>query len=348
MNFTFNPFTGNFDYNTDFQTLSFNEITQNLSILNGNTVSLSALSITNVLSSTNTLSSTILLARIFNGENITLSKGDVVYTFGSTGNTMSVKLASNTSEATSSKTLGFVNETIPKGKIGYAVIAGEIDKMNFPHQTFAEGDALWLGSIPGSFTNVKPAAPNHGVYLGVIERADQGNGLAYVKVQNGYELDEIHDVLITSISANQILKRNSSNTLWINSDTNEWDSVYTTVQGNSGNWQTAYAYVSANSVNLTATNIFVTNNLTVTETVSAKYYQGTLLDWMTLVRGTKTTPTLLATIGTGDVYAYVYSTATTDKTYYRYIATNGSEDSFYGNFNNPTLSNLIATKKIIL
>ena len=71
-------------------------------------------------------------------------------------------------------------------------------------------------------------------------------------------------------------------------------------------------------------------------------------DWMTLVRGYKTTPILLATIGTGDVYTYVYSTATTDKTYYRYIATDGSEDSFYGNFTNPTLSNLIATKKIIL
>ena len=130
--------------------------------------------------------------------------------------------------------------------------------------------------------------------------------------------------------------------------TANWESTYTTVQTNSANWETAYAYVSANSVNLTATNIFVTSDLTVTDTVSAKYYQGTLLDWMTLVRGTKTTPTLLATIGTGDVYTYVYSTATTDKTYYRYIATNGSEDSFYGNFTNPTLSNLIATKKIIL
>ena len=100
--------------------------------------------------------------------------------------------------------------------------------------------------------------------------------------------------------------------------------------------------------NLTANNIFVTNDLTVTDTVSAKYFQGTLIDWMTLVRGYKTTPTLLATIGTGDVYTYVYATTASDRTYYRYIATNGSEDSFYGNFTNPSLSNLITTKKIIL
>jgi len=69
---------------------------------------------------------------------------------------------------------------------------------------------------------------------------------------------------------------------------------------------------------------------------------------MTLVRGYKTTPTLLATIGTGEVYTYVYATTASDRTYYRYIATNGSEDSFYGNFTNPSLSNLIAKKQIIL
>lgn len=134
----------------------------------------------------------------------------------------------------------------------------------------------------------------------------------------------------------------------VNQTSSNWSSSYTNVQTNSANWNTAYAYVSSNSVNLTATNIIVTNDLTVSDTVSAKFYQGTLLDWMTLVRGTKTTPTLLTTIATGDVYTYVYSTTGTDKTYYRYIATDGSEDSFYGNFTNPTLSNLIATKKIIL
>jgi len=134
----------------------------------------------------------------------------------------------------------------------------------------------------------------------------------------------------------------------LSSLSSNWDSTYTTTQSNSANWDSAYSYVAANSVNLTATNIFVTNDLTVTDTVSAKYYQGTLIDWMTLVRGYKTTPTLLATIGTGEVYSYVYETTGTDVTYYRYIATDGSEDSFYGNFSNPTLSNLIAKKAIIL
>jgi hypothetical protein len=134
----------------------------------------------------------------------------------------------------------------------------------------------------------------------------------------------------------------------LNLSSSNWNTTFTNVQSNSSNWQTAYAYVSANSVNLTATNIFVNNNLTVNNTFSAKYFQGTLIDWMTLVRGYKTVPTLLQTIAGGEIYTYVYATTGTDKTYYRYIATDGSEDSFYGNFTNPTLSNLIARKAIIL
>jgi hypothetical protein len=150
--------------------------------------------------------------------------------------------------------------------------------------------------------------------------------------------------IVTDLETNKAYQLNSAKDTWI-----ELGGASTTfIQTNSANWQTAYAYVSANSVNLTATNIFSTNNLTVTNTVSAKYYQGTLIDWMTLIRGYKINPSILTTTGTGDVYTYVYSTSGTDKTYYRYVATDGSEDSFYGNFSGGILSNLITTKKIIL
>jgi hypothetical protein len=282
---------------TDSQTLSFNESTKNLSISNGNTVSLSSLvdlsavdievrALTGNWQSTYTTvqdnsanwqgtytivqtnsaawnaADEVLVAQVSNADSVTLNRGDVVYTFGATGDVMSVKLASNSAEATSSKTLGVINETIIPNGIGYVTVAGRIDKMSFPHP-FADGDALWLGSTPGTFTRVKPYAPNHGVYLGVVERANNGNGIAYIKVQNGYELNEIHDVLITSVSANQILRRNNTNNLWVNTDDGDkWDSAYTTVQSNSAqwasnidtgvrsltsNWQSTYTTVQSNS-----------------------------------------------------------------------------------------------------
>jgi hypothetical protein len=278
---------------TDSQTLSFNEGTKDLSISNGNTVSLSAFgtgidtgvrtltsnwqsTYTTVLANSsswvNGVSAEKVLARVYNADTVAMSKGDVVYTFGATGDVMSVKLAYNASDATSARTLGFVNETIATGGIGYVVIAGQIDKMSFP-LPFQEGDALWLGSTPGSFTRVKPTAPEHGVYLGVVERANNGNGLAYVKVQNGYELDEIHDVLITSVSAGDVIRRNSSNNLWTNTkDGAKWDSVYTTVTAASSNWQSTYTDFSTNSatyVKTVATTTPGTSAITTIVAVSA-------------------------------------------------------------------------------
>ena len=221
----------------------------------------------------------VLLAEVTNADSVTLNRGDVVYSFGATGSVMSVKLASNSTESTSSKTLGIINETIIPNGIGYATVAGRKDKMSFPHP-FVDGDALWLGSTPGTFTRVKPTAPNHLVYLGVVERANNGNGLAYIKVQNGYELDEIHDVYISSVSAGDVLQRNNTNTLWINAplSADKWNSTYTTVQSNSattwnylgtdlkdlsGNWQNTYTSFSSNSA------VYVKTVTTTTPGISA-------------------------------------------------------------------------------
>jgi hypothetical protein len=43
------------------------------------------------------------------------------------------------------------------------------------------------------------------VYLGVVERANAGNGIMYVRVQNGFELDELHNVQAQSPSLNDTL-----------------------------------------------------------------------------------------------------------------------------------------------
>ena len=43
------------------------------------------------------------------------------------------------------------------------------------------------------------------------------DGKILVGIQNGYELDEIHDVSITApVAAKQVIKRNAGNTLWVN------------------------------------------------------------------------------------------------------------------------------------
>lgn len=153
-----------------------------------------------------------LLAYVVNAESTTIGKGQAVYLFQAQGNKASVKLANNTGDPTSAKTLGLAAENISAGQAGFVMCQGVLDGVNTG--AYAEGDTLYLGSSPGSLTSVKPAAPNHLVYLGVVERANAGNGQIYVRAQNGYELDEIHDVQIVTPTAGQILIYNG--TLWQN------------------------------------------------------------------------------------------------------------------------------------
>lgn len=141
-------------------------------------------------------------AFVHNADSVTITKGQAVYLFGASGNKASVKLANNTGDATSAKTFGLAAEDITSGQNGFITVQGVLDGLNTG--AYTAGDTLYLGATAGSLTNVKPYAPNHLVYIGVVEKANNGNGQIYVRVQNGYELDEIHDVdLITTPPVNK-------------------------------------------------------------------------------------------------------------------------------------------------
>ena len=157
-----------------------------------------------------------LVSYVTNAEATTLNVGEVVYVFGAAGDRPSVKRASNSTEPTSSKTLGIVAESIGANQIGFVTTRGIINKLNLG--SFTAGQTVYLGSTPGTFTSTKPVAPNHLVTLGVVLRANNGNGEIYVSVQNGFELDEIHDVLITNPTNGQALVYDAATDLWVNED----------------------------------------------------------------------------------------------------------------------------------
>jgi len=157
---------------------------------------------------------TVVKAYVTNAEAVTITKGQVVYIFGAQGDRASVKLAKNTSDTFSSKTLGIVRADIAAGQAGWITTQGQVSGINLG--AYTAGDILWLDSIPGGFTKTKPQAPYHAVFVGVVERANAGNGLIYVKPQNGVELDELHDVRITSVANNEIIRYNSSLGYWEN------------------------------------------------------------------------------------------------------------------------------------
>ena len=152
---------------------------------------------------------------VTNKTGVTLSKGAIVYTSGANGTHTQVSLANASNDATSARTLGWVVSDILNNADGLVCVEGYIDGINT--QGITEGAQLYLsGTVSGGFTATKPQAPTHLVYVGVCSKASAGNGRVLVKVQNGYELDELHNVKIVSPQNNDLLQYVSGTALWEN------------------------------------------------------------------------------------------------------------------------------------
>jgi hypothetical protein len=149
-----------------------------------------------------------------NVDTVTLATGTAVYLFGATGDIATVKRADNDSDTTSSKVIGLVGAPIAQNESGPVITRGYVDGINLS-SGYSPGDILYLGE-DGGFTKVKPVAPEHTVFLGVVCRAN-ANGIVYVATQNGYELDELHDVKINgTLADNDVLQYDSTTSVWKN------------------------------------------------------------------------------------------------------------------------------------
>lgn len=158
----------------------------------------------------------------------TLYKAQPVYVSGSNGNNILIHPASNSGEGTSSKTFGLLKQTLLNNEQGYVVTEGPL--LNVDTSMATEGDPIWLGPTGNLIYGLanKPKAPQHLVSLGFVERAHQTQGKIFVKVQNGFEIEELHDVRIIDPKNNDIITYNSSSGLWLNSNISNQNIVFTT------------------------------------------------------------------------------------------------------------------------
>jgi hypothetical protein len=153
---------------------------------------------------------------------VAINKGQAVYVTSADGTNMIVGLASNASEATSSKTMGLLDATVAINGFANVVTEGLLAGLNT--STAAAGDPVWLGTGGNLIYGLinKPYAPAHLVFIGIVTRSNLNNGEIFVKVQNGFELNEIHDAdLKTTTPVNgHILGHNG--TLWVNKTIAGW------------------------------------------------------------------------------------------------------------------------------
>jgi hypothetical protein len=155
----------------------------------------------------------VLTTEVYNSTGATLTKGTIVYINGSQGNLPTVTKAQANSEATSSRTFGFIQSDLTNMNNGYVVVIGKLDGLNT--STFTDGQTLYLSpTVAGGYTATKPIAPNHIVYVGTIVRSHPTQGIIETKIQNGYELDEIHDVSALSPADGDVLQYVLSTGLW--------------------------------------------------------------------------------------------------------------------------------------
>jgi len=157
--------------------------------------------------------------------NVTLSEANyqAVRVTGSQGQRLKVDLAQATNDTLSAETIGLVTETITNNQEGFITTSGLVRGINttgsLQSETWLDGDIVYLSpTTAGNLTNIKPIAPNHLIIIGYVVSAHITQGTIFVKVDNGYELDELHNVKIDSgtLANNDIIQYNSSTLLWEN------------------------------------------------------------------------------------------------------------------------------------
>jgi hypothetical protein len=152
----------------------------------------------------------------YNNSGSPMTKGQVVRINGSSGLRPVVSLAQADSDPNSADTVGVVAETIANNAQGLVQVLGIMTNLNT--NSFNDGDVLYLSpTVAGQLVNTKPVAPDHLVRVAYCVKKSGGAGEIYISPLNGFELNELHDVLITTPATNTCgLYWNTGTSVWEN------------------------------------------------------------------------------------------------------------------------------------
>ena len=185
-----------------------------------------------------------------NGDEDTLLKGTVVMAIGAVGNSGKMVVAPLVADGTVSGryAIGILMDDLRSGDFGFVMTQGKLRGIDTGE--FTEGDTLYPDpETPGALVNVEPASPALKLPIAFVV-SSHSNGAIAVRMTQGLDLHEVHDVQITDGANGQILRLETG--VWTNWTPSyieaETDPVFTASPAGSitttnvSNWDSAYGW----------------------------------------------------------------------------------------------------------
>jgi len=183
-----------------------------IQVIKGNTTSNITLTTSSIVTS-----ATRLVTTAYNNTGSTIPKGSVVYINGRhSSNLPTIAPAQANNEENSYKTFALVENDITNNNSGTIIQAGSITGLSLPTSSYTDGDIVYLSpTVAGGITTTKPLAPFHICKIGSVTRAHPTQGAIEIKIENGWQLDELSDVSIPAVPADSVILQFSRvDSLW--------------------------------------------------------------------------------------------------------------------------------------
>jgi hypothetical protein len=192
----------------------------------------------------------------------TITKGQVIQFGGYQGDHILIKPAVPSEiNANPKLIMGIAKQAITSGDFGYVAHFGKIE--GYDSGAFAVGSLLWFNSSSGSnglLTATQPTAPNAKILMAALIKAETSgaanNGVLQVRIDIEPKLEELQDVLITSVASGNVLSYDG--TKWVNStrlttaesDIDALEGRMTTEEGNVDSLEGRMTTAESNIVNI--------------------------------------------------------------------------------------------------
>ena len=164
------------------------------------------------------------LKRVLNNSGSTIPDGTPVYISGEQGNKLTIAPAdASYVVGIAFRTYGITTEEISNGVLGYITKAGLVRGIDTTLAPTA-GVPFYL-AVGGGYALAPPTSPDVTVLLGIVEKRSEDEGELDVHIRTLPNYNSLSDVLISSLSNNDIMQWDATDNRWENKSDIVIDSV---------------------------------------------------------------------------------------------------------------------------